>query len=133
MNFSENCQIILFYWPVQFYSIIFKIDWFIAKTKRVSVQLGHSVYSWGCWWNLVRFGCTSTKLHICDQETIPNKAWYMHIIDFEKKIFLVFIMYYYGVVTHISYFFACNFWTWIFKIPLVNFCTHVFPTTWCEI
>ena len=35
----------------------------------------------------------------------------MHIIDFEKIFFLVFIMSYYGVMTHISYFFACNFWT----------------------
>ena len=32
------------YWPVKFYLIIFKIDWFIFKTKMVSVQLGHSVY-----------------------------------------------------------------------------------------
>ena len=43
MKFSENCQNILVYWLVKFYLIIFKIDWFIAKTKRVSVQLGHSV------------------------------------------------------------------------------------------
>ena len=35
----------------------------------------------------------------------------MHIIDFEKKIFLVFIMSSNGVMTHIFYFFACNFWT----------------------
>ena len=34
----------------------------------------------------------------------------MHIIDFEKKFFLVFIMSYYGVMTHIFYFFASNFW-----------------------
>ena len=34
----------------------------------------------------------------------------MHIIDFEKKN-SVFIMSYYGVMTHIFYFFACNFWT----------------------
>ena len=43
MKFLENCQNILFYWPVQLHLIIFKTDWFIAKTKRVSVQLGHSV------------------------------------------------------------------------------------------
>ena len=43
MKFLENCQNILVYWPVQLYLIIFKIYWFIAKTKRVSVQLGHSV------------------------------------------------------------------------------------------
>ena len=43
MKFLENCPNILVYWPVQLYLIIFKIDWFIVKTKRVSVQLGHSV------------------------------------------------------------------------------------------
>ena len=45
MKFSENFQNIALYWPVQFYLIIFKTDWFIAKTKMVSVQLGHSVYT----------------------------------------------------------------------------------------
>jgi len=44
MKFSGNCQNISFYWPAKFYLIIFKTDWFIAKTKRVSVQLGHSVF-----------------------------------------------------------------------------------------
>ena len=46
-KFSESFHNILFYRPAKFHSIIFKIDWFIAKTKRVSVQLGHSVvYNW---------------------------------------------------------------------------------------
>ena len=35
----------------------------------------------------------------------------MHIVDFEKKNFLIFAMLYRGVMTHMSYFFACNFWT----------------------
>ena len=35
----------------------------------------------------------------------------MHIIDFEKKIFLIFAMLYHGVMTHIAYVFACSFWT----------------------
>ena len=35
----------------------------------------------------------------------------MHIVDFEKKIFFIFAMLYHGVMTHMSYFFACNFWT----------------------
>ena len=43
MKFSEKCQNISFYWLAKLYLIIFKIDKFIAKTKRVSVQLGHSV------------------------------------------------------------------------------------------
>ena len=38
-------------------------------------------------YNLVLFGGTSTKLYICDHGTIPNKAWYMHIIDFEIVVF----------------------------------------------
>ena len=40
MKFSANCYNISFYWSVQLYLIIFKINWFIAKIKRVSVQLG---------------------------------------------------------------------------------------------
>ena len=43
MKFPEDGHNISFDRLVKFYSIIFKIDRFIAKTKRVSVQLGHSV------------------------------------------------------------------------------------------
>ena len=41
--FRELSKYISLYWLVQLYLIIFKIDWFIVKTKKVSVQLGHSV------------------------------------------------------------------------------------------
>ena len=44
MKFSGNYHNILFNYSVQFYLITFKIDWFIFKTKRVPVQLRHSVY-----------------------------------------------------------------------------------------
>ena len=43
MKFSWNCHNLSDYLPLQLYLIIFKIDLFIAKTKRVSVQLGHGV------------------------------------------------------------------------------------------
>ena len=40
-------------------------------------------------------------------QTKPDK----HIIDFDKFFLFIFAMLYHGVMTHMSYFFACNFWT----------------------
>ena len=80
MKFSENCYNISVYWPVQFYLIIFKINWFIAKTKRVSVQLGHSVdleelerydHIAVCLWQV-------QQLHSCYAEcSLFNRHWWL--------------------------------------------------------
>ena len=43
MNISENIDNLSFSQSVKCYRIIFRIDRFIAKTKMVSVQLGHGV------------------------------------------------------------------------------------------
>ena len=43
LNFQENLYNLSLSWSVKVYQIIFRVDKFIGKTKRVSVQLGHSV------------------------------------------------------------------------------------------
>ena len=97
MKFSENCQNIFVYWPVQFYFIIYKFDCFNTKTKRVSVQLGHSVVMVSDYFYFFLYRMAAI-LEFCIKKKNKRqiKIWFgILVIEFiEKKIYY----YYFGMV-----------------------------------